>query len=114
MKIKSNLVFNTSILARHTDKSKDATKVVIGGALPEYLLIPAGSTIELADAEWAKFAEAAKPLIKAGSLDLLEAPELSKEAQGEADAAALAEAQEVVAKLSPKKADAPVVSKGAK
>lgn len=100
LKIKSNLEFNTSLLARHTAKDKNATKVVIGGSLPEYLLIPAGSTIELEDLEWKKFAGAAKPLLASGNLTLVEAPKLSEEAQVELDAEQLAEAQAVVAKLS--------------
>jgi hypothetical protein len=107
MKIKSNLEFNTSVLARHTKLDKDATSVVIGGSMPEYLLIPAGSTIELPDAQWVKFAEAAKQLIKNEHLTLVEAPVLS-EAEYEAEKAKqLKSALAMVEKLSPKK----VVSK---
>lgn len=101
MKIKSNLEFNTSLMARHTATAdKENTKVVIGGAQPEYLTIPAGSTIELEDAKWTKFAEAGAKLIEGGHLTMLEAPKLSEAEQEAADVLALAAAQAAVAKLT--------------
>lgn len=101
MKIKSNLLFNTSLLARHTAKDKD--KIVIGGALPEYMIIPAGATIDLHDLEWLKFASAAKAMLASGKLSMIVAPELSEEAQAKADAQSLADAQAVIDRLAPAK-----------
>lgn len=92
MKIKSNLVFNTHLHARHTE----------GSSVPERITIPAGSTLTLPDEEWGKFAESAKGLLMTGNLELLEAPKLSEEEQAAADEAAVAEAEEVLAKLKPK------------
>tara|TARA_R110000796_G_scaffold40420_3_gene100050 strand:- start:10558 stop:10881 length:324 start_codon:yes stop_codon:yes gene_type:complete len=78
MKIKSNLVMNTSILAPHSPSSIDG-KVVIGGGVPVAVNIPAGSTIEIDDAVWLKdFAKAATDLISSGSLSILEEVKLSK------------------------------------
>ena len=105
MKIKSNLPFSTKLSARHTRKAKAGQQIVIGSALPEQLNIPAGSTITLDDAEWPKFALAAKPFLKNKHLEMTKAPAMSEEDQAEADAQALAEAQAVVASLTPKKED---------
>tara|TARA_R110000744_G_scaffold208461_11_gene327191 strand:+ start:7664 stop:8002 length:339 start_codon:yes stop_codon:yes gene_type:complete len=78
MKIKSTMVMNTSILAAHGPSVKDG-KVVIGGGASKSLNIPAGSTIELADAVWLKdFAVAAKDLLAAGDVVIVEDVKLSK------------------------------------
>jgi hypothetical protein len=100
MKIKSNLVFNTSLMAQHIQQGKDSDKVVIGGAQPEYMLIPAGATIELNDEEWKKFERAGAPLLKAESLTMVAAPKLSEKEQEEADAKELSDAKVTLAKLS--------------
>lgn len=101
MKIKSNLVFNTALSANHQYKGKGDDKVVIGGALPKRLVIPAGSTIELPDDEWVKFDTAtSKTMLEKGHLVMVEAPKLSEEEQAAADATKLAQAQADVAKLS--------------
>ena len=86
MKIKSNLIFNTSLVARHQTPDENATQVVIGSGAPEYLNIPAGSTIMLDDAEWEKFnTAAARSMVEAGDLTLVEVPVLSAEDQARAD-----------------------------
>jgi hypothetical protein len=104
MKIKSNLEFNTSILARHMKLDKDATSVVIGGSASEYLLIPAGATIELADSAWKKFeGKTSEGLLKAGHLTMVVAPKLTKKEEAEAEAKAVADAEALLAKLKPKK-----------
>jgi hypothetical protein len=100
MKIKSNLVFNTSLLARHIKQGNNGDKVVIGGSQPEYMIIPAGSTIELSDEAWKKFAKAGEPLLKSGGLTITKAPKLSDDEQADADAKELAEAKVNLAKLS--------------
>ena len=105
MKIKSNLLFNTSIMARHILQDKSDKKVIVGSSLPNSLNIPAGATIELEDSEWLMFAPAAKELIKAGHLTLVQSPKLSEEEQAAVDAKELSDAQAVVAKLSKKKGD---------
>ena len=95
MKIKSNLEFNTAISASHVAKSA-TDKVVIGGAAPARIVIPAGATLQLSDNEWKAFEHAAAPLIASGSLTLIEAPALS-EAEVEArDAAELVKAKAVI------------------
>jgi hypothetical protein len=97
MKIQSKLEFNTSLLARHKTEDKEAKTVVIGGLTPEYLNIPAGSTLELADDAWKKFAHAAKGMLSNGDLVMLVAPVKSdKEAKAER-AAAIAAAKALLA-----------------
>ena len=86
MKIKSNMIFNTSILARHTTPEKNGGGIVVGSGQPEYLKIPAGATISLSDVEWEKFNSAStQSLIKAGDLVLIEAPKVSAEVQEASD-----------------------------
>jgi len=105
MKIKSNLEFNTSILARHMKLDEDATSVVIGGSACEYLMLPAGATIELADSEWKKFeGKTSEGLLKAGHLTMVVAPKLTEEEEAKAEEDAIAEAEALIAKLKPKKA----------
>jgi hypothetical protein len=78
MKIQSTMIMNTSILAAHGPSTKDG-KVVIGGGAPKALNIPAGSTIEVADAVWLKdFAVAAKDLLASGEVVMVEDVVLSK------------------------------------
>ena len=100
MKIKSNLQFNTSLLAQHTSK-KD--KVVIGGSLPEYVIIPAGATLELEDSKWELFKKSAESLLKGEHLTMVEAPKLSEEEQETKDEADLEAAQKEVVKLTKSK-----------
>jgi hypothetical protein len=103
MKITSNLPFNTSLFASHVVKDKSATKVIIGGSAPEYLNIPAGSTIELEDKLWEKFAKAAAPMINKGSLTLTVAPKLSVEDQEAEDDARMLEIEKEAAKIKGRK-----------
>jgi len=97
VKIQSKLAFKTSILARHKIVDKEAEAVVIGGLVPEYLNIPAGSTIELPDNEWKKFATAAEGMIENGELVLLVAPKLSDKEAKAARAAKVAAAKALLA-----------------
>ena len=109
MKIKSLLIFNTALLANHAMNNSD--KVVIGSAQPDYLNIPAGSTIELEDSEWVKFADAAAEMIEGKQLVMVEAPALSQEekdaiaAEELAKAEALIKASKPVSKSKEKKED---------
>lgn len=91
MKIKSNLNFNTSLLARHTKKGKGDQQVVIGGSQPEYMVVPAGASIELNDKAWQKFAGAAAPYLKAGHMKMVIAPLTKDELAAKAAEAAKAE-----------------------
>ncbi len=104
MKIKSNMIFNTSLLARHAPAVVEG-KVVIGGSAVESIVIPAGACLELDDLAWAKFAEAAKPLLKAKKLEMLVAPKKTIE-QIAADEAAEIEAAKAVLKKAEEKAKA--------
>lgn len=101
MKIKSNLIFNTSLLARHSTSQKDG-KVVIGGSEPEGLVIPAGATLELEDAKWKKFAVAAKPYLANGHLTMLEDVALTEAEQEAKDAADLEAAEKLAKELKAK------------
>ena len=104
MKIKSHLNFNTSLFAPHK-KATEGGKILIGSAQPDYINIPAGATLELADAEWAKYSdtETAKLWLEKGILEITEAPVLTEEEQEAADAAELAEVEARAAELAAKK-----------
>jgi hypothetical protein len=105
MKIQSKLAFNTSILARHKTVDTESKLVVIGGLMPAYLNIPAGSTIELPDAEWKKFASAAEGMIANGELVMVVAPKLSAKENKEARAAKVAAARALLAEEEAEDAD---------
>lgn len=107
MQIKSNLIFNTNLVAAHKNVGDlDSTSVLIGSSLPNVLRIPAGATITLADEEWKQFEAAAKPLISNGDLTLVKAPELSAEDQEAQDKARMialeAEAKAIKARQAKK------------
>ena len=95
MRIKSNLDFNTSILANHKPLG-DTKQSLVGSAQPDYVLIPAGSTLELSDEEWKKFAGPAAGLLESGSLTMLKAPALTKEEAAAKAAEELAAAEAVI------------------
>jgi hypothetical protein len=103
MKITSNLKFNTSLFASHVVKDEETTKVVIGSTAPEYLNIPAGSTIELDDLAWVKFAKSAKQLLAKGDLTMTESPKLTEEDQAAADEARMVELEKEAAKIKSRK-----------
>lgn len=92
MKITSTLPFNTIV---------SATRTKAGKGTVASMEIPAGATIEMSDKEWAPYAKEAQLHIKSGALKFTEAPKLSKEEQDKVDAAAIAEAEAVLAKLKP-------------
>tara|TARA_R110000851_G_scaffold244874_3_gene397642 strand:- start:5114 stop:5452 length:339 start_codon:yes stop_codon:yes gene_type:complete len=112
MKIKSNLQFNTSLLARHLSKGKE-DKVVIGGSLPEYMVIPAGASIELEDSKWVKFAKAAEAMLDSGKLTMVDAPSMTEEERVKFEEDELAKAKATVAKLEPAKVQPRVAPKPA-
>lgn len=78
MKVKSTLIFNTSLLAQHSPSQIDG-KVVIGGSQPKDVILPAGATLEIEDSLWVKYFEGpAQELISAGYLEITEEVVLSK------------------------------------
>ena len=105
MKVKSNLIFNTSLLARHAPSVQDG-KVVIGGDAVEYCVVPAGATLTLDDAEWHKFEKAAAPMVESGALEILVPPKKTLEEQAESDRAELEAAEAKAKKLKAKLAKA--------
>ena len=115
MRIKSNLEFNTSILADHKPLG-DSKQSLVGSAQPDYILIPAGSTLELSDEEWKKFAVPAAGMLESGALTMLKAPALTEEEQAAKDAEELAAAEAVIAasKEASKTAKAEKVEKAEK
>ena len=105
MKIKSNLIFNTSLYARHAPSVKEG-KVVIGGNAIENIVIPAGSTLQLDDKEWAKFADAAKPLLENNKLEMVIPPKKTIEEIAKEEAAEIEAAKKVLEKAEAKKKEA--------
>lgn len=113
MRIRNNCGFNVSVNAKHTGT----------GSAPKRVTIPAGSTLELTDAEWkADFAdnEAVKSSLKSGALEITKAVVLTEAETEEVNAEALAAAMALVdahnakTKEAPAKAaDKPVVAKAA-
>jgi len=101
MKIKSNLLFNTSLIARHTPSVQDG-KVVIGGSVCESCVIPAGATLELPDAEYLKFEESAAGLVESGALTILVKPKKTLEEQAASDLAELKAIEEKAKALKAK------------
>lgn len=86
MKVRNNNSHNMSVYARHT-----------GSGVPKRISIPAGSLLELDDAEWREhFAAAAAPAIEAGGLEIVKAPVPTAEEAAKAEAAAVAAAQKVL------------------
>lgn len=86
MKIKSNLNFNTSIMASHSSGADGEGNVVVGGGQPKRLKIPAGATITLSDEEWPNFdTEATRGSIACGNFTLIESPVMSAEEQAKYD-----------------------------
>lgn len=104
MKIKSNLIFNLSLIAAHEPKSKE-DRIVIGSMAPESIVIPAGATLELGDNEWKKYAKASEAYLDNGHLVMVVAPKLSKAEQAEADAAELKVLEAKTKSLKAKKAE---------
>jgi hypothetical protein len=99
MKIKSNFVFNTSLLAQHTPTAVDG-KIVIGGSQPKDLILPAGATLELEDVLWTKYFEAsAQDYLKSGHLKITEAVKLSKVDEAKAKKARAASLKAELAEL---------------
>lgn len=87
MRVQNQVNFNTSIYAKHT-----------GQGTPEYITVPAGSTLELEDAVWTeKFAKAAAPQLENGNLKITKSVALTAEAEAEAQAKQLAAAVKLIA-----------------
>lgn len=101
MKIKSTLLFNTSLYADHSGTANG-----IGSNIPENVVIPAGATLELEDGLWKRLGKSANELVENGSLVIIEAPKLSEEEQKAADEAELAAIEARGAELKKKKAPA--------
>ena len=100
MKIKSNFIFNTKLIAAHKNVGEhESTSVLIGSALPNVLRIPAGSTIELADSEWPQYEKAAELHLLNEDLVIVVAPVLSVEDQAAADDALEADLRKQMAAL---------------
>ncbi len=108
MKIKSNMIFNTSIMAQHVrPKVGDGDVVIIGSSQPLILLIPAGATISLSDEKWKQFnTPASRSQIASGDLTLVESPVLSVKAQAEADVVEEAELRASMVALKARRAEA--------
>lgn len=88
MKIKNNTVSNQSVYAKSTR----------GKAAKKYLTVVAGSTLTLDDQEWLnEYEGSAAALIKAGRLEVVEAPKKTEEQIAKEEAAKLAEARKLVA-----------------
>lgn len=96
MKIKSNLIFNTSLYANHSGSNK------IGSNIPDSVVIPAGSTLELEDSKWKTFLKSAEDMLESGKLEIVEAPVLSEEEQKAADEAELKAIEARTAELKKK------------
>jgi uncharacterized protein (DUF736 family) len=103
MKIKSNVEFNMRIMAAHKTAGKDSNKVVIGGSAPEYVLVPAGASVELGDEAWKKFDKAAQPYLASGAMTMVVAPALTAEEVAAKEAAEEAAAEATLARLAEKK-----------
>ena len=101
MKIQSKLPFNTKLSASHCliGSIEDNAALLVGSALPNILRIPAGSTIELADAEWKQYEKAAKGYLEKGSLVYLVAPKLDPVQQDMSDAKLEASLKKQMAEL---------------
>lgn len=97
MKIKSTLLFNTSLYADHSGTANG-----IGSNIPENVVIPAGATLELEDGLWKRLGKSANELVENGSLVIIEAPKLSDEEQKAADKVELAKIEARSAELKKK------------
>ena len=103
MKVKSNLIFNTSLISQHGAKSKDG-QVVIGGGAPRDVILPAGATMEIKDSIWKQyFAGPAEAMLKNGDLEITVPVQLTKAEQDAADEAELAAMEARAKELASKK-----------
>jgi len=102
MKLKSNLLFNTSVLCRH--KRPKENENIIGSNQPETLNIVAGSTLELKDEEWLKFRDAAQPMIDKGEITILVDVVKSKAALAKEKAKKVEAARKLIAEVEAKEA----------
>jgi len=98
MRIRNNKEFNIKILAQHGSASASG-----------YIIIPAGATLELTDAEWKPFATPAKAGLKNGNLEITKAPALTDEEVEAKNKAALEAAEKLIADNKEATKPAPVV-----
>jgi hypothetical protein len=87
MRIRNNKGFNIKIMAAHG---------TVGAAGAGAITVPAGATLELTDAEWKPFANAAKVDLDCENLEITKAPALSEEEVTKRNAEQLAAAEKLI------------------